>query len=332
MRDSDARVGAGKRLKGIIRCEVILILCVSPNPAIDRSVVVPDFRPFEVNRSTSAVDAAGGKGINAARAIKNLRGDALCAGFLAGDAGRRVAQLAQAAGLAGEWTWIEGETRTCTIIADPNSGKSTVVNESGPTVTALHWTQLQHDVLGAARDADCICVCGSAPPGTQAEFYADFLRGLQQLSVPIWVDASGMSLQAALSVPGIGIKINHEEIGALVEHSVNNPQDAMGAAQILREQRAGTVIVTLGSQGAIMVHENGQWWAKPPSIRAISGVGSGDSFTAGLAVASTRGLALPDALCWAAAAGAANALSVGPGQFAYDDFERILAEMSVVSL
>jgi 1-phosphofructokinase family hexose kinase len=309
-----------------------VILCVSPNPAIDRSVVVPDFRPFEVNRATSAVDAAGGKGVNAARAIKNLRGDVLCAGFLAGESGRRVERLAKAAGLEGEWTWIEGETRTCTLIIDPNSGRSTVVNESGPTVTHEHWKQLQHAVLAAAVGAECICVCGSAPPGTKAEFYADFLRGLQPLSIPIWVDASGMTLRAAVTVPGVGIKVNHEEIGALVGRSIENAQSALEVAHNLRKDGSGAVIVTLGAPGAVIVHEDGQWWAKPPAIKAVSGVGSGDSFTAGFAVASTSGETVPEALRWAAAAGAANALSVGPGQFEYAEFERMLAETTVVSL
>jgi 1-phosphofructokinase family hexose kinase len=303
-----------------------MILCVSPNPAIDRSVVVPDFRPFEVNRASSAVDAAGGKGVNAARAVKNLRSDVLCAGFLGGESGRRVEQLAKMAGLDGKWTWIEGETRTCTLIIDPKSGRSTVVNESGPTVTHENWKLLQQDVISAAKGAECICVCGSAPPGTQTEFYADFLRGLQHLSIPIWVDASGMTLKAALTVTGIAIKVNHEEVGALVGQAIPDAQAALGVAQQLREAGAGTVIVTLGAPGAVIAHEDGQWWSKPPAIQAVSGVGSGDSFTAGFAVASVSGATVLDAMRWAAAAGAANALSVGPGQFEYADFALILAE------
>ncbi|MEO8608395.1 MAG: 1-phosphofructokinase family hexose kinase [Chloroflexota bacterium] len=305
---------------------------MSPNPAIDRSVVVPDFRPFEVNRATNAVDAAGGKGVNAARAVKNLRRDVLCAGFLGGESGQRVAQLANMAGLDGEWTWIEGETRTCTLIIDPNSRRSTVVNESGPTVTAENWKQLGRDVMKAAGHAECICVCGSAPPGTQAEFYADFLHNLQTLLIPVWVDASGMTLRAALTVSGIAIKVNDEEIGALVGEQIKSTQDALGAAKMLREQGAISVIVTLGAPGAVIAHEDGQWWAKPPIIKAVSGVGSGDSFTAGFAVATSKGETVPEALRWATAAGAANALSIGPGQFEYAEFEHILAETTVISL
>jgi 1-phosphofructokinase family hexose kinase len=302
---------------------------VSPNPAIDRSVVVPDFKPFEVNRSTSVMEAAGGKGLNVARAAKILGGETVCAGFLGGDNGRRVANLAQAEGLNSAWTWIEGETRICTLVIDPKHVTATVVNESGPTVTAEYWAQLQRDVIGAADGAVCICVSGSAPPGTTPEAYADFLRGLQVLGVPMWVDASGMTLRAALTVPGIGIKINDEEIGALVGQTVANAQDALNAAQKLRAQGTGTVIVTMGADGAIIAHDDGQWWAKPPTIQAVSGVGSGDSFMAGYAVASTNGEQVADALRWATAAGAANALSVGGGQFTRDDFERILAETTV---
>ncbi len=309
-----------------------MILCVSPNPAIDRSVVVPDFKPFEVNRSSSVLEAAGGKGINAARAARILGGDVRCAGFLAGENGRRVADLVQAEGLAAAWTWIEGETRTCTIVVDPNSGRATVVNESGPMVSADDWLHLKHEVLAAGNGAEIVCVCGSAPPGTQAEAYADFLRGILTLGVSVWADASGMTLQAALTVPGIDIKINHEEIGALMGQSVENAQDALAAAQKLRDHGIRVVIVTMGADGAVIAHEGGQWWAKPPTIRAVSGVGSGDSFMAGYAVASAKGEGVPDSLRWATAAGAANALSIGGGQFARADFERILRDTTVVSL
>jgi 1-phosphofructokinase family hexose kinase len=305
---------------------------VSPNPAIDRSVIVPDFRPYEVNRSTSVIEAAGGKGINVARSARILGGEILCVGFLAGESGRHVAHLAQAEGLAAAWTWIEGETRTCTIVVDPNSGRATVVNESGPTVTADDWLHLKQGVIAAGNGADIICVCGSAPPGTSSESYADVLLGLRDFNVPVWADASGMTLRAALTVPGIGIKVNHEEIGALVGQSVENPQDAVGAAQKVREKGIRVVIVTLGADGAVIAHENGQWWAKPPTIRAVSGVGSGDSFMAGYAVASAEGENVSDALRWATAAGAANALSVGGGQFTRTDFEQLLRGTMLVSL
>lgn len=309
-----------------------MILCVTPNPAVDRTLIVPGFQPFEVNRAASSLDAAGGKGVNVARAVRVLGGQSTCAGFLGGDSGRRVQRLAEEEALAGAWTWIEGDTRICTIIVEPASGRATVVNERGPTVTGDDWERLRVDVLAAAQTASGVCFSGSLPPGSPVDAYARLLTVLQQSNIPVWVDTSGAALQAALTVPNLAIKINHEEIGALLQTTITDAASAVNAVQYLRERGASTVVVTMGASGAVVAHDHGRWWAQPPAVQSVSNVGSGDSFLAGLVVALDQGATIADALGWAVAAGTANALSVGGGQFDKADFERILAATRVVAL
>jgi len=309
-----------------------VILCVGPNPAIDRSIVVPDFAPFAVNRSIFSMEAAGGKGINVARAVQVLGSRARCAGFLGGDSGRRIARFVQDERMESAWTWIEGETRTCIIIAEPNGGRATVVNDNGPAVTGQDWERFHTDVLNAATGMECICLSGSLPPGSPPEAYAHLLGDLGRLSIPIWVDTSGATLQMALTAPKIGIKVNHEEIGEILEQNISSPEAALNAAEILRERGVGTVVVTLGAPGAVVVGEGGRWLAQPPPIHPASGVGSGDSFLAGLVVAQSQRVNIAEALRWAVAAGTANALSVGGGQFEMTDFERLLSETQLVSM
>jgi 1-phosphofructokinase family hexose kinase len=308
-----------------------VILCVGPNPAIDRSILVPDFAPFVVNRSTFSMEAAGGKAINVARAVQVLGGSTRCAGFLGGESGRRIERMVQDERMESAWTWIEGETRTCIIVAEPNSGRATVINDNGPTVTREDWVRFHVDVLNAANGVDCICLSGSLPPGSPPEAYVKLLHELGTLDIPIWVDTSGTTLRSVLDIPNIGIKINHEEIGAILERTISTPEDAFEAAEVLRERGVSTVMVTLGAPGAVAVSETGRWWAQPPSIHPVSGVGSGDSFLAGLVVALHRDATIGEALRWAVAAGTANALSIGGAKFEMAEFERILGETTLVS-
>jgi 1-phosphofructokinase family hexose kinase len=308
------------------------ILCVTPNAALDRTLIVPDFKPFEVNRVGKVIEVAGGKGVNVARAVCVLGGQSVCAGFLGGDTGKRVARLADAEGLASSWTWIDGETRICTIVVEPNSGQATVVNETGPTVTDSDWHQLQQDLLSVSDNAACVCLSGSIPPGSSLDHYANLLISLQTAGKSVWVDSSGAALATALTVPNLSIKINHEEIGTILQTTIADAADAARAAQQLRQDGAKTVVVTLGSKGAVIAHESGSWWAQPPSIQPVSNVGSGDSFLAGLVVAFDQGLSAGEALCWGVAAGTANTLSAGGGQFDETDFRRILDETRLTAL
>ena len=161
-----------------IDANMTMILCVTPNPAVDRTLTVPGIRLGEVSRAARALVAAGGKGLNVARVARAFGAEARCAGFLGGHSGQLVAELAEREGLCGGWTWIDGETRTCLIIVDPQGGEATVINEVGPAITnldfgvdALHilpsgeiWFSVEEGfsdkVLGAVQAGDLLSSLG----------------------------------------------------------------------------------------------------------------------------------------------------------------------------
>jgi tagatose 6-phosphate kinase len=303
---------------------MLKLLCITPNPAIDRTFVVPGLTLNQVHRSTSSLHTAGGKGVNVARAARILGASPTCAGFLGGEDGRRLAHQTKREGLPGAWTWIENETRTCVILVDADLGQATVINEPGPTVTDEDWERLQADVLAAAQPMDCVCISGSTPPGSPVEAYMRLLEHLRDMNKPVWVDISGATLRAALNVKGIHIKINHEEAAAILGYKILDAPSALDAADKLRRMGVSAVVLTMGASGAVLVDETGRWVATPPSLKAVSGVGSGDSFLAGLTVAFMQGFSSADALAWGVAAGTANALSAGGGQFTLEEFQRVL--------
>jgi 1-phosphofructokinase family hexose kinase len=306
-----------------------MILCLTPNPCIDRTVIVPGFRPGAVLRAGAAHIAAGGKGVNVARAVRALGGAARCAGPLGGPTGRRVAELAAAEGLDSVWTPIRGETRTSIIIVDPAGGEATVINEPGPQLAPDEWARLAEDVRRAAGDAALVCISGSVPPGPAPDDYGALLTALAAAGRVVWADTSGAPLAAALRAAPAGLKVNQEEAGELLGASIPDARAALAAATELRRRGPQAVVITLGADGAVLAGPDGAWAARPPAIRAVSAVGSGDVFLGALAWALEQGRPTPEALRLAVAAGAANALMPGGARFDLGDVARLAAETAV---
>ena len=313
--------------------EAQMILCITPNAAVDRTLTIPGFQKGSVSRTTDTFIAAGGKGMNVARAVVTLGGAALCAGFLGGHSGRLVAELAEREGFQAVWTWIDQETRACIIIIDPeDEGEATLINEKGATITSADWTRFQTDILGELERFDAVCLCGSLPSGTPPAGLAGLIHAVQAGGRPMWIDTSGPALQAAISAAPVGVKVNAAEAGELTGQGVTDKSTALQVALTLRQMGPQMVVLTLGKQGAVMVHEAGNWWAQPPDIQAVSGIGSGDAFLAGLVTGLAGGQPPVEALQRAVATGAANALRPGGGRFDLNDFKTILAAVSVVAL
>ena len=306
-----------------------MILCLTPNPAIDRTLLVPNLQPGIVTRPTRTIVAAGGKGFNVARAIHLLGGQAICASMLGGHAGRLVADLAQQEGLSGTWTWLETETRTCTIIISTENKQLFEIYEKGMAISANDWFRFQTDVVRVAVQAKLVCLSGSLPPGCPPNAPADLIAAVQAIGRPVWVDTSGPGLLAALTASPVGLKINATEAGEILGEDINHAMRAVQAAAEFRQRGVETVVLTLGEQGAVVVNGAGSWWAQPPDLPTISAVGSGDSFLAGLVTGFEMGLAAVDALRRAVAAGAANALSPGGAQFKLSDFRAVMADISI---
>lgn len=305
-----------------------MILCITPNPAIDRTLILPSLVPGEVHRVQQVIVAAGGKGLNVARAIRTLRGEPLCMGFAGGYVGRLLADLAQKEGLTSSWTWTEAETRTCTILIS-NSGDATVINEPGLPVTTSDWKQLQLDVKEQVSMAGLVCLSGSLPPDASREDWQGFLNMLVDTGKQVWVDTSGGTLHTVLAYSNLCVKVNANEIGQVLGFAGNDVDSSKRALIELLERGRAASLITLGSEGALLATNEGRWHAQGPSVAVVSTVGSGDAFLGGLVSALDRGEHWPQALRDAVASGTANTLSAGGGQFKMQEFEEIRAQVQI---
>src|SRR5215216_2874496 len=251
-----------------------MIICITPNPAIDRTIILSSLVLGSVQRAEQSIVVAGGKGLNVARAIRRLDGEALCMGFAGGHAGRLLADLAQNEALNFSWTWMNSETRTCTVLVTQN-GDATVINEPGTPVSKSDWKRLQQDVRKHISSLNLVCVSGSLPPDSSAEDLHGLLSMLVNTAKQVWVDTSGPALLAALTVPGLCIKVNGDEISEPLGFEVKDVPSAKRALMMLVERGMTACVITLGAMGALLATKEGRWHAKGPRVRVVSTVGSG---------------------------------------------------------
>ena len=331
-----------------------MLLCFTPNPAIDRVLLAPGFRHAESVRVAEARESAGGKGVNVARVARTLGVVARVCGPLAGTNGRRIAALAEDEGFDARWCWLaEGESRICMLVIDQDAPDTLVINERGPTTSAADWDALARLVTTEAAQASAVAVSGSLSPGVAAHQLTALLRELCVHNA-VYLDTSGAALTAALDLPLALLKVNAEELGEALRTSITTPAEARTAAAHVQARGPAAVIVTLGRAGAVAVDTSGAWLAHPPAIAAISAVGSGDAMLAGVAAAlaerryldsSTdpslrrdfsggaewRG-GLAEALRLGVACGAANTLAIGAGILHINDVTRLCATTTLVEI
>lgn len=312
-----------------------MLLAVTPNPTIDRTLRVPVLTVGAVQRATQVRLGAGGKGLNVARVAGILGSPVLATGPLAGKAGQTVADLAAAEGLAADWFWLsQGETRTCLLI-NHDAGDATVINEPGPNVSPQDWAAFSRHAQRLAQQAQAVAFSGSIPLGVAPESPGELARAVAAGGQPVYVDTSGPALQSILAQPqGFCIKINQMELAAGLNLAAERPPTEwlIGAGQTLLARGAALVVVTRGGQGALAIAPEGIWQATPPAIELVSTVGSGDSFLAGLAVARLRGQPIQQALALGVACGSANALGDMPARFERSQVDGLLPQVTIEKL
>ncbi len=308
------------------------IICVTPNAALDRTLVVPDFEVGRISRIPNAIAVPGGKGLNVLRAVKILGGRGLAMGLLGGHTGRMVAAMMAEEGNDAEWTSFNGESRTCTIIAR-RDGQSTVINESG-SIKPEDWMRLSADICRIAErdDVGMICLCGSLPDGAPPDAPADLIEGINAMGKQIWVDSSKQSLANAIRACPHAVKVNREEMAAATGVSLRNEGDILRLARHLLAAGLRVVVVSLGADGALLCSESTAVKATPPAIQPVDPVASGDCLHAGILTALAGGAGLAEALRAGVAAGTVNALYAGGAQFSIHHYKEILAATRVEAL
>jgi 1-phosphofructokinase/tagatose 6-phosphate kinase len=312
-----------------------MIVTVTLNAALDRSLTVPTLQLGQRHRASDVLTLAGGKGINVARALKRLDVPVVATGLAGGRTGTRIVEELTAEAILNDFVRIRDESRTSTLVVDPTSGRQTEINEWGPKVTDSELGTLMEKLRYLSRGAEAVVFAGSLPRGVSDTFYAEAARELGRRGVRVALDAEGEPLRRGLEAEPWLVSPNQHEAEQLVGQELFDDEDFVMALDAIAELGARNVHITLENGCFALVREDRsvrRYNATVPRLEPVSVVGAGDALLAQWVSATVEGAPAEGALRLAVAAGAASVLEVGAGRFDPAEARRLVAAVEVHQL
>jgi len=312
-----------------------MIITVTLNAAIDKTLAVPNFRLGRRHRAVEQTAMAGGKGENVARALRALGQPVIATGVAGGPTGTRIVEHLTEEGILNDFVRIREESRTSTAVVDPTSGEQTEINERGPNVSDQELDLFVDKLLYLAKGAAVCVFAGSLPRGVDAGLYGRLIDELRQLGVTTVLDSEGEPLLAATRRRPDVVSPNELEAEALVGHEFSDEDDRRRALGEMVEMGAREAIMTLADGCLGMFGEGGDrvlYRATLEPLEPVSAVGSGDAFLAGLVAARYGGRDPEGCLRFAVACGAESTQHFGAGHVEQREVERLLPEVRMETL
>jgi 1-phosphofructokinase family hexose kinase len=295
-----------------------VIVTVTVNAALDRTLTVPVFNIGYRHRSSDVLTLAGGKGINVARALKTLDVPVVATGLAGGRTGTRIIEELTSEAILNDFVRIAAESRTSTAVVDPTAGTYTEINEWGPEVTPVELDTLLEKLHYLVRGADFVVLAGSLPRKVPTSFYADATRDLMRRDVRVVLDSEGEPLRLGVESGPFLVSPNQREAEQLVGQELEDDGDFLMALDAIAEMGARNVLITLDN-GCFALLRFGRKTVRlralAPQVEAVSAVGAGDVLLAQFLAAVGDEQAPEEAVRLAVAAGTASVREIGAGRF-----------------
>ncbi|MEJ7566763.1 MAG: 1-phosphofructokinase family hexose kinase [Gaiellaceae bacterium] len=312
-----------------------MIVTVTLNAALDRTLTVPSFQRGHRHRASQVLTLAGGKGINVARALKRLDVPVVATGLAGGRTGTRIVEELTAEAILNDFVRIGEESRASTAVVDPMENSYTEINEWGPLVSEVELEMLREKLHYLSRGADFVVFAGTLPRGVAESFYADAIRDLNRRGVKVVLDTEGEPLRLGTEAEPHLVSPNQREAEHVVGQELDEEDDYLMALDRIAELGARNVHITLESGCFGLFREDRQikrYRASAPTVDPVSVVGAGDVLLAQFITAQLAGKSAEHALRLAVAAGAASTLEVGAGRFDPRDVNRFADGVDVREL
>jgi 1-phosphofructokinase/tagatose 6-phosphate kinase len=294
-----------------------MILTVTLNAAVARTLVVPSLTLGHRHRAPESVTLAGGKGINVARSLRTLVVPVLATGFAGGRNGDAIRDGLSAAAIPFDLVEIEGYSRTSTAIIDPMAGTQTEINEYGPEVNPSEIREFTRRLEHLMEYATAVVFAGSLPPNLDESFFVELVQRSRERGLYTVVDSTPSVLRAVLKANPSLVSPNQHEAESVVGFDFIEEGDFIRSLSRLVELGASGACVTSREGHSYLTVEDGRVVSGlAPTVETLSPIGSGDAYLAGLLAGLLhRDLAPVDAVRLAAGCAAANAETLGAGLF-----------------
>jgi 1-phosphofructokinase family hexose kinase len=308
------------------------ILTLTVNPALDRIVTV-DRLVFEDRAYIeNTTEAAGGRGLNAARVLSTF-GACVTAITTSGprEGGRRFEEALQGEAFGKEIVKIRQHIRTNLTISD-YQGLSVKLNERGPTLVLAEQNRVIKAVEKLLPQASWLMLCGSLPPEVEAHFYTKLIRLATKHNVKTLLDTDGDALLHGLEGKPTLVKPNQSEAERLLNQPLITRSHFIEAVHSIRGLGAQAVALTLGSRGLVAVSDEGVLEVVPQPVQAVCPIGAGDASAAAIVWSLDRGDTFAEAMRWGVAAGTASSILPGINTANLEQTEAMYGRTAVTKL
>jgi 6-phosphofructokinase 2 len=299
------------------------IVTLTFNPVIDKSTTVQALVPEKKLRCSAPKFEPGGGGINVARAIKKLGGDALAVYPAGSYTGKFFQILMEREGVASKVIDIKNNTRENLIVLESKTNQQFRFGMPGPELAEEEWRQCLK-VIEEIKDLAFIVASGSMTPGLPTDIYAQLSKITQQKKAKLVVDTSGEPLKEAAKAGVYLLKPNLAELSSLVgkeEIEAEMVEDV--ARELIENGKCEVIMVSMGAAGAVLVTKDEVAHAVPPTVKRRSTVGAGDCMVAGAVLSLSKGWTVKEALQYGVASGTAATMNPGTELCKLEDVERL---------
>ncbi len=272
------------------------VVTLTPNPALDETWMLGDFREDRINRVSGVRYDASGKGVNVSRLLRVLGVDAPAAGFAGGENGKLLRSLLWEDGVEDGMTGIAGDTRRNLTLQVAEGGRTIKINHPGPQVSLEEFARMRLRLEDRMVDGAHLALCGSLPPGFDPAVVEELLTELSSRGVRVCVDCESLDADRLARIRPFLVKPNLLEFETLVgRHFPPHDRDfsgahgslpIAGAVAALATRIGGIVAVTLGEGGVIAATPRGaRLHVAGTAMTAVSTVGAGDAMMGGMLAA-----------------------------------------------
>ncbi len=283
-----------------------MIVTLTINPAIDRIISVDRLAFEDRAYIKSSRESAGGRGINASCVIHAFGGKTVAVLTSGGETGKRLEAHLANHGYQVSVVPIEQEIRINLTVTDKH-GLTVNLNETGPTLSKAEVGRVERTVRDSLDNASWLLACGSLPPGVPPSFYGKLIAMARRKKVKTLLHADGPALVEGIEAKPTVVTPNQKEAERLLGRTLLTRTHYLEAAERIRTMGAESVVLSLGSRGAVGAFPDGLMEALPPRVEALCPIGAGDALSAAYTWASQRKSDAADALRWGVAAGTATA-------------------------
>lgn len=307
---------------------VRLIVTLTVNPAIDRTITVDRLAFEDRAYILSTKDTPGGRGINASSVIHAFGGKTLAILPAGGSSGIRFQEFLRDCGFPVVIVPIRNKVRTNLTITDAH-GLTAKLNEHGPRLSAAEVKKILKAIYEHLDGAAWLSLCGSLPPGVPEHLYADVISHAHGKKVKTLLDTDGEALKLGLAAKPTCVSPNQEEAERLLNMALITRTNCLQATERLHRMGAESVMLSLGSRGAVAFQGGKLLEAIPPRVDALCPIGAGDAQSAAFLWAIENKSTFADAVRWGVAAGTASAMLPGMKFASLEETRRIYGEVEV---